>query len=281
LNETLALPCDQDGDFLPPGTPPSPWETPLPGDWTPFSSEVQFKVADLLYRRAELSTSNIDLLLDLWAESLEALDAAQGAPFENHEQLYSTIDSSTLGDIPWQCLVTGISDDVDDNSPKWMRTEYEVWYRDPSEVVSAMLSNPDFDGQFDLRPYIDLDASGKRRWNNVMSGNMAWRHSVSILVSFVLSICPYGAAQQDDIFAADPTTEGSMYCPIILGSDKTTVSVATGHVEYHPLYLSIGNPHNAVRRAHRNAVIPIAFLAIPKCKFLLVIIYIGTLISVT
>ena len=56
-----------------------------------------------------------------------------------------------------------------------------------------------------------------------------------------------------------------MYCPIILGSDKTTVSVATGHVEYHPLYLSIGNPYNTVRRAHRNAVIPIAFLAIPKC----------------
>jgi hypothetical protein len=55
-----------------------------------------------------------------------------------------------------------------------------------------------------------------------------------------------------------------MYCPIVLGSDKTTVSVATGHVEYHPLYLSIGNPHNSVRRAHRNAVIPIAFLAIPK-----------------
>lgn len=71
-----------------------------------------------------------------------------------------------------------------------------------------------------------------------------------------------------------------MYCPIILGSDKTTVSVATGHVEYHPLYLSIGNPHNAVRRAHRNAVTPIAFLAIPKCKFLIVLIHIGTLILV-
>jgi hypothetical protein len=55
-----------------------------------------------------------------------------------------------------------------------------------------------------------------------------------------------------------------MYCPIVLGSDKTIVSVATGHVEYHPLYISIGNPHNTIRRAHRNAVIPIAFLAIPK-----------------
>ena len=71
---------------------------------------------------------------------------------------------------------------------------------------------------------------------------------------------------QDEIAKSDPSTEGAMYCPIILGSDKTTVSVATGHVEYHPLYLSIGNPHNTVRCAHRNAVIPIAFLTIPKSK---------------
>jgi hypothetical protein len=77
---------------------------------------------------------------------------------------------------------------------------------------------------------------------------------------------------QDDIFSSDPTTEGSMYCPIILGSDKTTVSVVTGHVEYHLLYMSLGNPHNAIRCTHQNAVIPIAFLAIPRCKFLHVLI---------
>lgn len=57
-----------------------------------------------------------------------------------------------------------------------------------------------------------------------------------------------------------------MYVPIILGSDKTTVSVATGNIEYHPLYLSIGTVHNNVRRAHRNAVVPIGFLAIPKSQ---------------
>ena len=55
-----------------------------------------------------------------------------------------------------------------------------------------------------------------------------------------------------------------MYCAIILGVDKTTVSVATGNVEYHPLYISVGNIHNTARRAHRNAVVPIGFLAIPK-----------------
>jgi len=59
---------------------------------------------------------------------------------------------------------------------------------------------------------------------------------------------------------------GSTFVPIILGSDKTTVSVATGQNEYYPLYASIGNIHNNVRRAHRNALALIGFLAIPKSK---------------
>jgi hypothetical protein len=84
-----------------------------------------------------------------------------------------------LGDIPWQCLVTAFSEEVNEHSPAWMQKGYEVWYRDPDAVVTAMLENPDFDGQFDLRPYIELDASGKRRWNNLMSGNLAWRRCVS------------------------------------------------------------------------------------------------------
>ncbi|KAI1783291.1 hypothetical protein LXA43DRAFT_977191 [Ganoderma leucocontextum] len=50
----------------------------------------------------------------------------------------------------------------------------------------------------------------------------------------------------------------------MFGSDKTTVSVATGQNEYYPLYMSNGLVHNTVRRARRNAVSLIAFLAIPK-----------------
>ena len=47
------------------------------------------------------------------------------------------------------------------------------------------------------------------------------------------------------------------------------VSVVTGHVEYHPLYMSLGNIHDTFRRAHRNAVVPIGFLTIPKIKLFL------------
>ena len=72
-----------------------------------------------------------------------------------------------------------------------------------------------------------------------------------------------------DIIAEDPETDGSLFVPIILGSDKTTVSVGTGDNKYYPLYMSIGNIHNNVRCAHRNGVVLVGFLAIPKNQFIL------------
>lgn len=62
----------------------------------------------------------------------------------------------------------------------------------------------------------------------------------------------------------DPSTHGSTFIPVVAGSDKTTVSVATGHQEYHPVYISPGIITNTARRRHRNGVLPVAFLPIPK-----------------
>ena len=67
-----------------------------------------------------------------------------------------------------------------------------------------------------------------------------------------------------DIISQDPSMHGSMLVPIILGLDKTTVSVATGQNEFYPLYLSIGNIQNHMRRAHKNVLVVIGFLPIPK-----------------
>jgi Plavaka transposase len=68
-----------------------------------------------------------------------------------------------------------------------------------------------------------------------------------------------------DLLAEDKHIHNSMFVPIILGSNKTTVSVATGNNEYWPLYMSIGNICNNVQQAHCNGVILLGFLAIPKC----------------
>ena len=71
------------------------------------------------------------------------------------------------------------------------------------------------------------------------------------------------------MIAKDADMHGGMFVPVVLGSDKTMVLVATGHTEYYPLYVSLGNIHNNVRQVHRDAVTILAFLAIPKSQYIM------------
>ena len=57
-----------------------------------------------------------------------------------------------------------------------------------------------------------------------------------------------------------------MFVLVMVGSDKTTVTAATGQIEYWPVYGSVGNLHNNVRRAHGSGLVLVGFLAIPKSK---------------
>ncbi|KAJ6604084.1 hypothetical protein B0H10DRAFT_2314283 [Mycena sp. CBHHK59/15] len=171
-------PCDENGAFLPDGTPPPPRTTAPTDDWSPYEDSVQFNVADFLFRKVQMSSKNIDYLLELWALSL--MKHEDLGPFQSYEDLYKTIDATKLGDAPWQCFQTEPLA-VGDDAPAWARQSYEIWYRDPDEVIANMLDNPDFDGAFDTAPYVHLDSEGKRRWHDFMSANFAWRHSVSFL----------------------------------------------------------------------------------------------------
>ena len=45
----------------------------------------------------------------------------------------------------------------------------------------------------------------------------------------------------------NPVTNGGTFIPIILRSDKMTVSVGTGQNDYWLVYISIGNIHNNVQ----------------------------------
>jgi Plavaka transposase len=221
---------------------------------------VKFETADFLFTRNQMSAGDIDFLLKLWAGTL----AVHGdkPPFESHKDVYSTIDATTLGDVNWKSFSTTYKGTRPQRDvPAWMDATYDVWYRDPHDIIRNMLSNPDFNNEFDYAPFQEHDGEGNHRFQDFMSGNWAWKQGVST-PSFYHRFLPSRIFQ--DIIAEDPNTHGSMFVPIILGSDKTTVSVATGNNEYWPVYMSIGNIHNNVRRAHRNGVVLLGFLAIPK-----------------
>ena len=125
-----------------------------------------------------MSAGNIDILLDLWAASLFKHD--DQPPFASHQDLYDTIDATPLGDVPWDNFsvrYNGIRPESEVLS--WMDASFEVWYRNPRTLVQNMLSNPDFDNEFDYAPLQEHDLDGNHRFQNFMSGNWAWKQAVS------------------------------------------------------------------------------------------------------
>ncbi|KAF6760366.1 hypothetical protein DFP72DRAFT_843282 [Ephemerocybe angulata] len=71
----------------------------------------------------------------------------------------------------------------DPTEPSWKNTLFSVWYCDPSVVVRNLLDNPNFDGQFNYAPYVELDKNRKRHWSDFMETQHKWP-SIILYYSF-------------------------------------------------------------------------------------------------
>lgn len=177
--------CDEHGDDIPPNTPPPPRPSNRgPDNWTPYANRVEFEVADFLYRRNQMSGGDIDFIFNLWAASLAA--HGETPPFANHVEMYNVIDSTPLGDVAWQSFSSEYNGALPEGDiPTWMTSEYDVWFRDPRILVHNILSNPDFEGEFDYAPLQEYDTSnGAHRFQDFMSGDWCWKQAVSHFSSF-------------------------------------------------------------------------------------------------
>ncbi|KAG1849082.1 hypothetical protein C8R48DRAFT_750295 [Suillus tomentosus] len=237
------LKCDPNGSFIDQDAPPLPHMDASLTDWMPYNDKAEFETAEFLFMCNQMSAKQIDTLLDLWAATL--IKHNDAPPFANHKDMYATIDATPLSDTPWKSFTmsyNGVRPEQD--VPPWMDGQYDVWYRDLLQMVRSMLANSEFDGGIEFSPYRDYTAEDKRYWKNSMSADWVWN--------------------QVDVITQNEENHGSTFVPLIIGSNKTVVSVATGQTEYHLLYLSIGNIHSSVQRAHHNGVVLTGFLSIPK-----------------
>lgn len=175
--------CDQYGVNIAADTLPPPRESDRgPNDWMPYAGRVEFELADFLYRRNQMSASDIDTLLNLWNASLAA--HGEPAPFQNHKHLYDTIDATPLGDIPWTSFSLQFNGNRPDGEvPSWMDANYDVWYRDARQLVHNIISNPDFENGFDYTPYQEHDGDQSRCYHDFMSANWSWRQAVCNVTS--------------------------------------------------------------------------------------------------
>ncbi|KAI6147685.1 hypothetical protein BKA82DRAFT_4329832 [Pisolithus tinctorius] len=217
-------------------------------DWALYCSRIEFELAEFLFKC--------------------------GNPlFTNHTDLYCVIDSMSVGTVKWENFKITYKrkwdgqdepdeqdevielgspggqdgqDGQDEPEAPWMFDIYDVWYRDPRQVIHNLLRHADIKDKMDFIPYWEFNAtSDQRHWEDFMLGDWAWDEA-------------------DKIISDNPLVGRATLVPIILGSDKTTVSVATGQTDYYLLYLSIGNVHNTTHHAHCDVVVLIGFLAMPK-----------------
>lgn len=171
------MPCTPGGAFLPPATPPTP---PLPksdDDWSPFVLRAGFELSELLYTAAPLSNNVIDKLLDIWSATL--VPHNDSAPILDHTDLHTTIDAIKLGHVPWKSYTVRYNGLRPENAavPEWMATDYQLWYRDPRQVIHNLFKNPDLINGIDYVPYREFDGD-ERRYSDFMSGDWAWKQCV-------------------------------------------------------------------------------------------------------
>jgi Plavaka transposase len=116
--------------------------------------------------------------MDIWAAHSAPFN--QSAPFDNDKELKQRIDEINLEKMPWSSYNVRYTGEVPLLRPSaWMKKTYEVWYRDPRQVVHNILANEDFNGEFDYTPFREM-RDGKREWSDFMSGNWAWNQAVKL-----------------------------------------------------------------------------------------------------
>ncbi|THU99196.1 hypothetical protein K435DRAFT_818625 [Dendrothele bispora CBS 962.96] len=211
--------------------------------WAPFSNRIEFNFAHYHFVQVQTSADQINNALNMWAAST-LHQGFHDAPWQSEEDLYATIDLICEGHVSWKTYKVKYQGPLPSGvPPKWITQEFDLCCRDANEVIREQLGDKEFDGKIHYAPYWQFE-NGERQFSNLMSRDWAYKQANTI--------------------AEDEKTLGSMFVPIILGSDKTTVSVATGNQEFHPGYISPGNITNVARRAHGKGVLPFMFFPIPK-----------------
>jgi len=101
----------------------------------------------------------------------------------DHLDLRQQIDAVNLGHVPWVCAILNYKGALHTSSQhppaEWKLAEYEVWYRNPRQVIRSILATVEFDGHVDYSAYQEFEGEA-RQYSNMMLGDWAWRQSVRL-----------------------------------------------------------------------------------------------------
>jgi hypothetical protein len=67
-------------------------------------------------------------------------------------------------------------------------TSHNIWFRDPLQLVHNLLTNRDFENEFDYMLFQEFNAKKKQCWRDFMSGDWAWKEA-DIIADDLSRIC--------------------------------------------------------------------------------------------
>ncbi|KAG8914615.1 hypothetical protein FRC02_004895 [Tulasnella sp. 418] len=190
----------------------------------PFKNKLDWEVGKWVKQHGPGNTA-LDKLL-AFPTILERLDLS----FKNTRQLNQIIDNELPEIASWLSVKMRL-----ENSDE----EYDVYYRNPLDCIKGLYGNPAFADKMVFAPERHwTDSERKSRiYNEMYAGDWWWR-------------------KQNEV-----KTPGATIILVIVGTDKSQLTVFSGGKEVYPAYLTIGNiPKNIRRKLSHHAQLLFAYI---------------------
>ncbi|KLO14426.1 hypothetical protein SCHPADRAFT_927923 [Schizopora paradoxa] len=205
------------------------------GEYGPFESKSEWELAKFLFKNMNKSKTDEFLKLDAIQDDVQP-------SFNNSRELLGKIDDLPKGP-EWFCESITIEGDVSDANGKPVSEEVELWGRDILEGIAELFGKPSIEGMLHKpeRHYTDSDGTEQ-------------------IISQSNTASAWWDAQED-------LPDGATVVPLIIGSDKTQLSVFSGDKSAWPVYLTIGNIPKADRRCpSKRTQFLLGYLPVTKLK---------------
>ncbi|OBZ77534.1 hypothetical protein A0H81_01917, partial [Grifola frondosa] len=218
--------------------------------WAPFVSKEEWEFAEWIIASG-ISQDETDKLLKSGMRQFQlcvASNAAKFASYRDNKTLLKTIDLLPGPATSWKLIEITVKGDMQDAKGNTMTETLDVWARNPVEVVAELLGNPEFKDELEYAPaevYMGAEMEGMDpdRLFEEMSASDWWNRVQT---------------------SGDLPKEATI-APVILASDKTQLSTFSGDKVAWPVYLTIGNIKNSVRRRpSRRAMVLLGYLPVSK-----------------